>query len=66
MEAELKDGECVVDLGCGSGIACFMAARLVGKAGWAMGIDLFTTIMSIQLKKDRVEYRFIPSYTGHE
>src|SRR5512136_218299 len=38
--ASLKPGETVVDLGCGGGIDVFLAARRVGPAGKAIGIDM--------------------------
>jgi arsenite methyltransferase len=38
--AELKSGESVVDLGSGAGVDVFLAARLVGSAGHAIGIDM--------------------------
>ncbi len=47
MDADLKDGECVVDLGCGSGIECFIAARLIGKAGCVIGIDMLDPMLSL-------------------
>lgn len=38
--ASLKEGEVVVDLGCGGGMDVFLAARKVGPAGKAIGIDM--------------------------
>src|SRR5947207_13778368 len=38
--AELKPGECVVDLGSGSGMDTFLAALSVGGAGRVIGIDM--------------------------
>ncbi|KAF2644639.1 NAD(P)-binding protein [Massarina eburnea CBS 473.64] len=38
--ANLKDGEIVVDLGCGAGFDCFLAARKVGQAGKVFGVDM--------------------------
>ena len=38
--ANLRPGEVVVDLGCGGGIDVFLAARKVGPAGKAIGIDM--------------------------
>lgn len=38
--ANLHPGEVVVDLGCGGGIDVFLAARKVGPAGKAIGIDM--------------------------
>jgi len=38
--AALQPGETVVDLGCGGGFDCFLAARRVGKTGRAIGVDM--------------------------
>jgi SAM-dependent methyltransferase len=38
--ANLRPGEVVVDLGCGAGIDVLLAARRVGPAGRAIGIDM--------------------------
>ena len=38
--ANLKPGETVVDLGCGGGFDCFLAARRVGPQGRAIGVDM--------------------------
>lgn len=38
--AELRAGETVLDLGCGAGIDTLLAARAVGTAGKAVGLDM--------------------------
>ena len=38
--AALRPGETVVDLGCGGGFDCFLAARRVGPKGLAIGVDM--------------------------
>jgi len=38
--ASLKPGEVVVDLGCGGGFDCFLAARQVGATGRVIGVDM--------------------------
>jgi arsenite methyltransferase len=38
--AALQPGETVIDLGCGGGFDCFLAARRVGKKGRAIGVDM--------------------------
>ena len=38
--AKLKQGETVLDLGCGGGFDCFLAAKQVGDAGHVIGIDM--------------------------
>jgi len=37
--AGLKEGETVVDLGCGAGIDCFLAAKRVGSSAKVIGVD---------------------------
>lgn len=36
----LKDGERVVDVGCGAGIDSLIASRMVGRAGRILGVDM--------------------------
>ena len=38
--AALQPGETVVDLGCGGGFDCFLAARRIGPKGRAIGVDM--------------------------
>src|SRR5215467_11608839 len=38
--ASLREGETIVDLGCGGGLDVFLAAAKVGLAGKAIGIDM--------------------------
>ena len=38
--AALKSGETVLDLGCGGGMDCFLAARAVGETGKVIGVDM--------------------------
>ncbi|MDR3412003.1 MAG: arsenite methyltransferase [Formivibrio sp.] len=38
--AKLKSGEIVLDLGCGGGFDCFLAARQVGDTGRVIGVDM--------------------------
>ena len=38
--AKPKPGETVLDLGCGGGIDCLLAARLVGSSGKVIGVDM--------------------------
>ncbi len=37
--AELKEGETVLDLGCGGGLDAFLAAQRVSREGWVIGLD---------------------------
>jgi len=38
--ADLKEGETVLDLGSGSGIEVFLAAKRVGETGYVIGVDM--------------------------
>jgi arsenite methyltransferase len=38
--ARLQPGEHVVDLGCGAGVDCFLAAQAVGEQGRVIGVDM--------------------------
>jgi ubiquinone/menaquinone biosynthesis C-methylase UbiE len=38
--ASLAEGETVLDLGCGAGLDCFLAANKVGKRGKVIGVDM--------------------------
>jgi arsenite methyltransferase len=44
--ASLKDGETVVDLGCGAGFDVFLAANKLGQSGQAIGVDMNDVRMS--------------------
>lgn len=38
--AELKEGETVLDLGCGTGLDAFLASQKVGQTGKVIGVDM--------------------------
>jgi arsenite methyltransferase len=38
--AALKEGECVLDLGSGAGVDCFLSSRRVGERGSVIGVDM--------------------------
>jgi SAM-dependent methyltransferase len=44
--ADLKPGECVLDLGSGAGFDCFLAARQVGASGTVIGVDMTPDMLS--------------------
>jgi arsenite methyltransferase len=44
--ASLKAGETVLDLGCGGGFDCFLAAKKVGKEGNVIGVDMTSEMVS--------------------
>src|SRR3974377_570022 len=45
--ANLRQGEVVVDLGCGGGLDVFLAAARVGPTGKAIGIDMTTEMLDL-------------------
>src|SRR5713101_5692044 len=45
--ASLRPGETVVDLGCGGGLDVLLAARKVGPAGKAIGIDMTAEMIEL-------------------
>jgi len=47
MDAELKEGEHVVDLGSGSGVECFIASRIIGRSGHVIGIDMLDPMLQL-------------------
>ena len=44
--AALKPGETVLDLGCGGGFDCFLAAQRVGQTGRVIGVDMTPEMVS--------------------
>jgi arsenite methyltransferase len=55
--ASLKEGETVLDLGSGAGIDVFLAAKKVGSAGKAIGVDM-TQAMVDRAKANAVDYGY--------
>jgi SAM-dependent methyltransferase len=45
--AALKEGETVLDLGCGGGFDCFLASRRVGESGYVIGVDMTPDMISL-------------------
>jgi len=48
--ANLKEGEVVVDLGCGGGLDCFLAAQKVGPSGKVIGVDVTKEMIALATK----------------
>jgi ubiquinone/menaquinone biosynthesis C-methylase UbiE len=46
----LKEGETVVDLGCGAGFDVFIAAKKLGGTGKAIGVDMNDASSSCQIQ----------------
>ncbi len=45
--ASIKEGETVLDLGCGGGFDCFLAARQVGETGYVIGVDMTPDMITL-------------------
>lgn len=45
VDAAVRPGETVLDLGCGSGVECFIASRLTGPTGRVIGIDMLDAML---------------------
>ncbi|VFQ45160.1 DUF5714 domain-containing protein [Desulfoluna butyratoxydans] len=46
QDADLNQGETLVDLGSGAGVECFIAAKITGAAGSVYGIDMLDDMLS--------------------
>ncbi len=46
-DAAIECGEKVLDLGCGTGVECFLAARIAGPGGIVAGLDLTDQMLQI-------------------
>jgi SAM-dependent methyltransferase len=53
LDAEVRPGEVVVDLGCGSGVECFIAARDIGADGKIIGLDMSDAMLDIARRSKR-------------
>ena len=49
-DADVRPGESIVDLGCGTGVECFIAGRAVGARGRAVGVDMSDAMLDIALR----------------
>lgn len=45
--ANLKEGETVLDLGCGGGFDCFLASGRVGQSGLVIGVDMTSDMLNL-------------------
>ncbi len=65
-QARLREGEIVLDLGCGGGLDAFLAARRVGSAGHVIGVDITLEMVrraqetARKAKVENVEFRHAP------
>ena len=52
--ASLREGEKVLDIGTGTGLAAFLAAEVVGPKGGVVGIDLSEGMISVARRKGEI------------
>ena len=45
-DAALRPGETMVDLGCGAGVECLVAAKVVGPTGRVIGLDMLPPMLA--------------------
>ncbi len=50
--ANLKEGEAVLDLGCGGGFDCFLARKKVGEKGYVIGVDMTPEMIDLARKNN--------------
>lgn len=61
--ASLQPGDVVLDMGCGGGLDCFLAAKRVGPTGRVIGVDMTPEMISLARRNaarsaaDNVEFR---------
>ncbi|MDR2108269.1 MAG: methyltransferase domain-containing protein [Coriobacteriales bacterium] len=64
--AHLKSGERVLDLGCGAGIDCLLAAREVGEGGEVVGLDMTPEMLDLARNSAReagfTNVRYVQGY----
>ena len=49
--ASIKEGDCILDIGCGGGQTSYKAKTLVGSSGYVMGADISETLLNFARSK---------------
>ena len=49
-DTDLSEGETIVDLGCGTGIELFLASRIIGPTGRAIGVDMTGPMLDLAVR----------------
>lgn len=50
LDANIEQGQTIADLGCGTGVECFIAAKLTGPKGRVIGIDMLDNMLELANK----------------
>ncbi|WP_321494324.1 DUF5714 domain-containing protein [uncultured Desulfobacter sp.] len=50
LDAGISLGDTVVDLGCGAGVECYIAARKTGPSGQVVGVDMLDHMLALARK----------------
>lgn len=63
--SKIKEGDIVLDLGCGAGFDCFLAARKVGPTGKVIGIDMTREMIEkAKLNAEKLEAKNVEFILG--
>jgi MoaA/NifB/PqqE/SkfB family radical SAM enzyme/SAM-dependent methyltransferase len=70
LDAGIAEGDHVADLGCGSGVECFIAARLTGGTGRVTGVDMLSPMLDLAeqargLVEKNLSYRNLSFKNGY-
>jgi MoaA/NifB/PqqE/SkfB family radical SAM enzyme/SAM-dependent methyltransferase len=70
VDADITEGERILDLGCGSGVECFIASRLTGRTGQVIGLDMLNPMLELAQQGSTIVsrnlgYRNIEFRTGY-
>lgn len=49
-EAEIHEGDTILDLGCGAGVDVLVASLMVGEKGWVYGVDITPSMVDLAKK----------------
>jgi len=54
INAQIKDGENILDLGSGAGIDCFIASKKVGPQGSVIGVDMTDNMLKVANESKKI------------
>ncbi len=63
--SKIKEGDTVLDLGCGAGFDCFLASKKVGKTGKVIGVDMTEEMINkAKINADRLGIKNVEFVLG--